>query len=134
MGEDAVYNFFSSMVDESKYCSDVTKIFLEKQFVMTKKDNEDFENSNKCCVWDNDYFGYNVKVRDLCHITGKYRGFANRDSNINVKLNRILLVEFHNSRNSDPHLITQELGKSYLKINALANGPENYMSFSIKNK
>ena len=131
MGEDAVYNFFSSMVDESKYCSDMTKKCLEKQLVMTKKDNEE---SNKCCIWDNDYIFYNVKVRDLCHITGNYRAFPYRDSYINVKLNHILLVEFHNSKHSDPHLITQELSKFYLKINALPNGSENYMSFSIKNK
>ena len=35
------------MVDESKYCSDMTKKCLEKQLVMTKKDNEE---SNKCCI------------------------------------------------------------------------------------
>ena len=28
-----------------------------------------------------------VKVRDHCHITGKYRDSAHRDCNINVKLN-----------------------------------------------
>ena len=28
-----------------------------------------------------------LKIRDHCHITGKYRGSAHRDCNINVKLN-----------------------------------------------
>ena len=35
---------------------------------MTNKDNEDFENSTKCWVCDNDYVDNNVKVRDHCHI------------------------------------------------------------------
>ena len=51
---------------------------------MTKKDNEDFENSIKCWIRDTDYIDNDVKVRDHCHITGKYKGSAHRDCNINV--------------------------------------------------
>ena len=47
LGEDAVYNFISSMIEESKYCSDVIKRHFNKEFVMTKDDNENFENSTK---------------------------------------------------------------------------------------
>ena len=36
-----------------------------------KKDNEDFENSNKRWTCDNDYIDGDVKVRDHCHITEK---------------------------------------------------------------
>ena len=45
--ENAVYNFISSMIEESKYCSDVMKKYLNKEFVMAKEDNEDFKNSIK---------------------------------------------------------------------------------------
>ena len=41
---------------------------------MAKENNEDFENSSKCWICDNDYIDGDVKVRDHCHITGKYRG------------------------------------------------------------
>ena len=41
-------------------------------------------------------------------ITGKYRGYANRDYNIKVELNAKILVVFHNLRNYDSHLIMQE--------------------------
>ena len=47
IGEDAVYNFFSNMINESKYCSDAMKKHFTEELVMTKKDNEDFENSTK---------------------------------------------------------------------------------------
>ena len=37
---------------------------------MTKENNEDFINSNKCWICDNDYVDNDVKERDHCHITG----------------------------------------------------------------
>ena len=122
------------MIKESKYFSDVIKKNFNKEFVMTKKDNEDFENSTKCWICDNDYINGDVKVRDHCHITGKYRGSAHRDCNINVKLNHKIPVVFHNLENYDSHLIIQELGKFNLQINVIPNGLEKYVSFSISNK
>ena len=67
LGKDSVYHFTGSMIEESKYCSAVMKKHFNKELVMTKEDNEDFENSAKfwICDIDND-----VKVRDHCHITG----------------------------------------------------------------
>ena len=75
------------MFEESKYYSDVMKKCFNKELVMTKKGNEDFENSTKCWICDNGYIHSDVKVGYHCHITGKYRGSAHRDCNINVKLN-----------------------------------------------
>ena len=99
---------------------------------MIKEDNEDFENSNKCWICDNDYVDGDVKVRNHCHITGEYRGSAHRDCNINVKLNHKTPVVFHNLKIYDLHLIMQELGKFNLKINVIPNGLENYITFGIK--
>ena len=48
LGKDAVQNSISNMIEESKYCSNVMKKHFKKDFVMTKEDNEDFENSAKC--------------------------------------------------------------------------------------
>ena len=101
---------------------------------MTKKDNEDFENSTKCWICDNAYFDGDVKVRNYCHITGKYRGSAHRDCNVNVKLNHKIPTVFHNLKNYDSHLIIQEIGKLNLKINVLLSGLRKYMSFNINNK
>ena len=58
LGKDAVYNFISSMIEESKYCSDVMKKHFNKELVMTK--DEDFENSTKCWICDNDYVDNDV--------------------------------------------------------------------------
>ena len=60
---------------------------------MTKKHNKDFKNSTKCWICDNINVEGNVKVKDHCHITGKYTDSAHRDCNINVKLNHEILIE-----------------------------------------
>ena len=41
---------------------------------MTKEENKDFKKSTKCWICDNDYTDNDVKVKDQCNITGKYRG------------------------------------------------------------
>ena len=101
---------------------------------MTKEDNEDFKNSTKCWICDNNYFENDVKVRDLCHITGKNRSCAHRDCNTNLKLNYKILVVFHNLKNYNSHFIIQELGKFNLKISAIPNGLGKYLNFTINNK
>ena len=81
LGDDAVYNFNNSMLKEIKCCSGVMKNHFNKELVKTKKD-EDFENSFKCWICDNDYVGGDFKVKDLCHITEKYKDSAHRDCNV----------------------------------------------------
>ena len=110
LGKDAVYNFINSVIEESKYCSEVMKKNFLKEFVMTKEDKEDFEDSTKCCICDNSYVGGDVKVKG-CQSTGKYRDSAHRDCNINVKVIYIIPVVFRNLKNNDSHLIMQEIGK-----------------------
>ena len=70
LGEDAVCSFISCMIEERKDCSDVMKKDFNMELVMTKEDNEDFENSTKSWICDNDYIDDDVKVRDHCHIRG----------------------------------------------------------------
>ena len=133
LGEYAIYNFINSMIKESKYCSDVKKKYFSKDLVITEKDNEDFENSTKCWICDV-YVDGDVKVRDNCDITGKYKDFAHKDCNVKVKLNHKTAVVFHNLKNYDSHLIMQELGKFNFKINAIPNGLGKYTSININNK
>ena len=91
---------------ESKYCSHNEKK-INKELVMTKEDNENSlnENSTKCWICDNDYVDNDDEVRDYCHISGKYKGFAHRDCNINLKLNHKIPVVFHNLKKYDYNLI-----------------------------
>ena len=72
-------NVVFMLIQESKYCSDVMKRNFNKDILMTKKDNEGFKKSTRCWICDNEYADGDVKVRDHCSITGKYRGSAHRN-------------------------------------------------------
>ena len=71
------------------------------------------------------------KVRDHCHITGKFRGAAHRSFNVNFQLTEKAPVIFHNLRGYESHLIFSELNKFNLKINVIPNGLEKYMVFFL---
>ena len=71
------------------------------------------------------------KVRDHCHITGKFRGAAHRSFNGNFQLTEKAPVIFHNLRGYESHLIFSELNKFNLKINVIPNGLEKYMVFFL---
>ena len=93
------------MIEESKHYNEAMEKHFNKELVMTKEGNKDFKNSTKCWIFDNDYIHTDVKVRDHCHITGKYIGPAHRDCNINLKSNHKITIVFHNLKNHDSHLI-----------------------------
>ena len=105
LGKDAIYKFINSMVEESKSCNEVMKKYFNKNLIMTKEDDENFDNSPKCWICENTYVDGDVKVRDHCHITRKYRDSAQRGCNINVKLNHNIPIAFHNLKNYDSHRI-----------------------------
>ena len=58
LGEDVVNSFISSMIEESKYYSGVIKKHFDKELVMIKEDNEDFEDSINFWISDNDHISY----------------------------------------------------------------------------
>ena len=91
------------------------KKHFNKELVITKKDNEDFKNSTKCWICDNGYVDHDVKLRDHYHITGKYRGYSDRDCIINLKLNHKILVVFHNLKNYDSYHLCKYQANSILK-------------------
>ena len=63
---------------------------------------EEFKNS-PCWICDGNYVEGDFKVRDHCHITGKYRGSPHKDCNVNVKLNHEILIVFYDLKNYDLH-------------------------------
>ena len=80
------------------------------------------------------YIDTDVKVRDFRQITGKYRGSAQGDCNINFKLNHKISIQFHNLKCCYSHLIVLELGKFNLKVSIIPTGLETYVSFTFSNK
>ena len=61
------------MIQEIKYCIDVMKKHFNKKLMMTNEDNENFKNSTKCWIWDNNYVDNDIKSRHHFNIAGKYK-------------------------------------------------------------
>ena len=70
-----------------------------------KEEEHLFQQSNSCWICkkliDND----DEKVRDHCHVTGKFRGAAHGSCNINLQSSKKVPVIFHSLRGYDSHLI-----------------------------
>ena len=65
---------------------------------MSAEQNEEFEKICICWICSKLIENEDNKVRDHCHITGKYRGAARWSFNINLKSSKKLVVIFHNLR------------------------------------
>ena len=96
-----------------------------------EEEEERFQLSNNCWICDKLFDVGDEKVRDHCHITGKYRGAAHWSCNINLKLSKKIPAIFHNLRGYDSHLIIKEISKFDVKVSVIPNGIEKYIAFTI---
>ena len=93
------------------------KKHFNENFVMSEKDEQVFQSSNKCWICHKLSDVGDNKVRDHRHITGKYRGSAHWSCNVNLKLTKKVPVIFHNLKCYDSHLIMQEINEFDVKLN-----------------
>ena len=132
-GKDAVFKFVKCIFKEYVYCRDVIKKHFNKNLVMSAEENERFEMTNICWICGKLINLDDNKVRNHCHITGKYRGAAHWSCNINLKVSEKVPVIFHDLKGYDSHLIFKELNKFDCRVSVIPNGLEKYMSFSLDN-
>ena len=123
---------------------------FNKPLKMTDNDELCFRLEEKCHICNKKYTDKDIRVRDHCHITGKYRGSAHQECNLKLRVNPEEIkipVIFHNLRGYDSHFIMQEIGAIVKKhtyknnkgeekqmiINAIPNNMEKYMAFMLGN-
>ena len=85
---------------------------------------------SKCTMCGKPNIEDDTKVRDHCHITGKFRGAAHNGCNLNYKLPMFYSVILHNLSGYDAHLFIKNIGKTPGKITCIPNSEEKYISFS----
>ena len=117
---------------------------------MTDDDELCFRLEEKCHICNKKYTDKDIRVRDHCHITGKYRGSAHQECNLKLRVNPEEIkipVIFHNLRGYDSHLLMQNIGEiakkhthknskgreMEMQINAIPNNMEKYMAFMLGN-
>ena len=149
-GEKAVYKFMENILEEVKYCKKVMKKYFSKPLRMTEENEQEFKKTKECHICDKKYTQKDIRVRDHCHITGKYRGSAHQECNLKLRINPKEIkipVIIHNLRGYDSHFIMQEIGaivkkhayknnkgeEKQMNINAIPNNMEKYMAFMLGN-
>ena len=109
----------------------VKKNHLNKNLIRTEKEQQYLQSSNPCWICENLIENDDQKVRDHCHITGKFRGAAHWNNNTNLQLTKKVSVIFHNLRGYDHRLIFYEPKKSDVKIDVIPDRLEKYMAFIL---
>ena len=137
-GENSISYFMLDMLSEVEYCRKMIATEFQKPLQMTDEEEELFKAAEECHICERKYKKTDIRVKDHCHITGKYRGSAHQDCNLILKLDpskfKIPFI-FHNLRGYDSHFIMQEIGSigksNNLSINCIPNNMEKYMAFML---
>ena len=149
-GENAVHKFMENMLKEVNWCKSQMKKHFNKPLKMTMENEIDFKKAIKCHICDQQYTDKDIRVRDHCHITGKFRGSAHQDCNLKLRIkpdNIKIPVIFHNLRGYDSHFIMQQIGEiakkhayknkrgeeCHMNINCIPNNMEKYLAFMLGN-
>ena len=149
-GENTVYEFMEKMLEEVEHCKCIVKKRFNKPLKMTENDKLRFKQMDECHICGNRYTDKDVRVRDHCHITVKFRDSVHQECNLRLKITPESIkvpVVFHNLRGYDSHLIMQQINEiaknhayknkkgeeQHLKISAIPNNMEKYMAFMLGN-
>ena len=132
-GSNCVNKFLQWVFNQRKRCNQIIKQYFNKPIIMTKEDEERYNSADTC--WICDKLIDKDKVRDHCHVTGKFRGAAHKKCNLQLKVSSKLPVIFHNLEGYDGHIIFRELNNfANITIQVIPKSSEKYMSFIINKK
>ena len=99
--------------------------------IFEEEDKDKFETSTNCWICRKDFEEGEVRVRNHCHFTGKYRGAAHQKCNALFRKPKFVPVFFHNLSGYDAHLFVKNLNSmGEGNIDCIPNTEEKYISFS----
>ena len=101
-----------------------------KKIVMTDEDEKIYNDSKVCHICEEELED-DDKVKDHCHLTGKYRGAAHDDCNKKYRVPKFIPIVFHNLAGYDCHLFIKKLASSIPgELKCIPSNEEKYISFS----
>ena len=110
---------------------------FEKPMVFGPKEKAVYDAATTChiCEGAEGEFGKDnyLKVRDHCHLTGKFRGAAHKNCNLKYRVPKFFPVLFHNLSGYDSHLFIKKLKSAEdngEKLKVIPCNEEKYISFS----
>ena len=97
---------------------------------MITENENNYRNSEICLICSQNII--KDKVRDYCHITGKFRGAVHKECNSKLRIPRKLPIIFHNLEGYDGHIIFKELNNfDNIDIQVIPKSSEKYMNIII---
>ena len=102
---------------------------------LTLKEMYIHNKSERCHICFKPFKEDDIKVRNHCHYTAKYRGAAHMKCNLQYKIPSYIPIVFHNLSGYDVHLFIKELAaytNEESNMGVIAKNKEDYISFSIK--
>ena len=127
-GEDCMRRFCKHLKDRAIKIID----FKKKDMIpLTKEEKDNYNKENICHICKKEFIN-DMKVRDHCHFTGKYRGAAYNTCNLRYKIPKNIPVIFHNGSTYDYHFIIKELANEFEgNFECLGENTEKYITFSV---
>ncbi|XP_055388367.1 uncharacterized protein LOC129616887 [Condylostylus longicornis] len=116
-----------------KFAEDVETVFLcpLPMDKLTEEQNKDFESAKLCHICEGKFDHSDQKVRDHCHLTGKFRGPAHEGCNLNFQDSHTIPIVFHNLSGYDSHFIIKNLATDLQgRVDLLPINKERYISFT----
>jgi hypothetical protein len=98
--------------------------------IFSKKDNKLFDKATHCHICSKEFDCVYEKVRDHCHLSGKFRGAAHNQCNLRYRIPKFFPIVFHNLSGYDSHLFIKNLGATVGPISCIPNNEEKYISFT----
>lgn len=134
-GEDACQNFIQTLLEKEKFFRYLISEFQEMDF--TEVDQDKFSKSQTCYLCGKDFIDSDlgqkgIKVRDHCHITGKYLGAAHQICNLNRSEKSVMKIFAHNFSGYDSHLIIPYLNEPGVRdIQVIPKSSEKFSAIFI---
>ncbi|XP_011700257.1 PREDICTED: uncharacterized protein LOC105457338 [Wasmannia auropunctata] len=98
---------------------------------LTRDDWVKFNSATDCHVCEKPFAPDDSRVRDHCHLTGRFRGPAHSNCNLNYKDSHCIPVVFHNLSGYDSHFIIKEIATMFAgDVYLLPITKEKYISFT----
>lgn len=98
---------------------------------MSERDEREFQNAQDCHICETPILYSGDKVRDHCHLTGKYRGAAHSRCNLTYEPSKTIPVVFHNLSGYDAHFIIRQISTQFEgDVSIIPVTDQNYISFT----
>ncbi|XP_018378038.1 PREDICTED: DNA polymerase-like, partial [Trachymyrmex cornetzi] len=130
-GEDCISWFIKELYDLAHH----TKTIFDKNMAMAEFTSnvewEQFRNATHCHICERPFEEGDLRVRNHCHLTGRYRGPAHSRCNLLYHDTYVIPVVFHNLAGYDAHFIIKDIANSFVgRVDLLPITKEKYISFT----